>query len=140
MLKNLNHLTLAASDISRSLQFYVEILGFIPHAQWDQGAYLSLGQLWLCLSKDSVDTKRDYTHYAFTIGIQDFTDFILKLRQAGVVEWKENRSEGESVYFLDPDGHKLEAHCGDLQSRLQACRQNPYQGMKFLNLSSDLPS
>jgi catechol 2,3-dioxygenase-like lactoylglutathione lyase family enzyme len=119
MLKNLNHLTLAASDISRSLQFYVEILGFIPHAQWDQGAYLSLGQLWLCLSKDSVDTKRDYTHYAFTIGIQDFTDFILKLRQAGV------------VYFLDPDGHKLEAHCGDLQSRLQACRQNPYQGMKF---------
>ncbi|WP_173859970.1 MULTISPECIES: hypothetical protein [Pseudomonas] len=34
-------------------------------------------------------------------------------------------------YFLDPDGHKIEAHVGDLVSRLEACRQRPYAGMKF---------
>jgi hypothetical protein len=49
----------------------------------------------------------------------------------GVLEWRENRSEGASFYFLDPDGHKIEAHVGDLVSRLEACRQRPYAGMKF---------
>ncbi|HBP6801995.1 LysR family transcriptional regulator [Pseudomonas aeruginosa] len=45
--------------------------------------------------------------------------------------WKQNRSEGDSFYFLDPDGHRLEAHVGDLRSRLAACRQAPYAGMRF---------
>ena len=54
-----------------------------------------------------------------------------RLRQAGVEEWKSNRSEGESLYFLDPDGHQLEIHAGDLASRLAACREKPYQGMVF---------
>lgn len=49
----------------------------------------------------------------------------------GVREWKQNRSEGDSFYFLDPDGHRLEAHVGDLRSRLAACRQAPYAGMRF---------
>lgn len=45
--------------------------------------------------------------------------------------WRDNRSEGASFYFLDPDGHRLEAHVGDLASRLRACREHPYAGMRF---------
>ena len=41
------------------------------------------------------------------------------------MSFKENHSEGESFYFLDPDGHKLEIHVGDWQSRLTTKRQNP---------------
>ncbi len=32
--------------------------------------------------------------------------------------FQENISEGDSLYYLDPNGHKLEIHCGDLKSRL----------------------
>ncbi|MEG6705638.1 glutathione transferase, partial [Pseudomonas aeruginosa] len=56
-----------------------------------------------------------------------------QLRAHGVREWKQNRSEGDSFYFLYPDGHRLEAHVGDLRSRLAACRQAPYAGMSFAN-------
>lgn len=50
MLTGLNHLTLAVSNLASSLNFYTQTLGFIPKAAWDHGAYLSLGELWLCLS------------------------------------------------------------------------------------------
>lgn len=134
MLKGLNHLTLAVSDLPRSLGFYHSLLQLRLEATWDSGAYLSLPGLWLCLSLDVQRASRDaadYTHYAFSLKAADFLPFVQRLRGAGVREWRDNRSEGASFYFLDPDGHQLEAHVGDLASRLLACRQQPYPGMRF---------
>ncbi len=136
MLAGLNHLTLAVTDLQRSVDFYVRVLGFRPRAQWDMGAYLELGDLWLCLSsveQRSQAHSSDYTHYAFTIAQRDFAHFVEHARSYGVQEWKSNRSEGDSFYFLDPDGHQLEAHVGSLQSRLAQCRLRPYAGMQFFD-------
>lgn len=138
MLKGLNHLTLAVSDIASSIGFYHHLLGLPLHARWDNGAYLRCGDLWLCLSLDAqrryiAPQESDYTHYAFSIDENDFATFVARLTQAGVMSWKENRSEGESFYFLDPDGHKLEAHVGSLAQRLAACRAKPYKGMVFFD-------
>jgi catechol 2,3-dioxygenase-like lactoylglutathione lyase family enzyme len=134
MLSGLNHLTLAVTDLERSVRFYHERLHLKLDATWDTGAYLSLPGLWLCLSLDPLRESMpgaDYTHYAFTVEAADFTALVSQLRAVGVQEWRDNRSEGASFYFLDPDGHKLEAHVGDLASRLEACRNKPYAGMKF---------
>ena len=38
-----------------------------------------------------------------------------------------------AAFALDPDGHKLELHVGDLESRLAACREAPYEGMVFFD-------
>lgn len=136
MLSGLNHLTLAVSDLERSLQFYGPLLGCRVHATWRLGAYLSVGNLWLCLSLDSNRSKQaapDYTHYAFSISQDKFESFVRRLREHHVVEWKENHSEGDSMYFLDPDGHKLEVHIGDLDSRLAQCRMVPYDSMRFFD-------
>ena len=70
MLSGLNHLTLAVADLPLSVDFYVRVLGLRLRAQWDQGAYLALGDLWLCLSSDEQRNQAhasDYTHYAFTL-------------------------------------------------------------------------
>jgi hypothetical protein len=48
--------------------------------------------------------ESDYTHYAFTVAEEDFEPFSQRLEQAGVTVWKQNKSEGASFYFLDPDG------------------------------------
>ncbi|WP_241574633.1 VOC family protein [Rosenbergiella nectarea] len=131
MLTGLNHLTLAVSDVARSWEFYYELLGFEPRAKWNTGAYLSLGELWLCLSLDAVGAKTDYTHYAFTVSPDALTTLVEKMRLKEVKEWKINKSEGESLYFFDPDGHRLEVHAGNLESRLNYCRLYPYPGMEF---------
>lgn len=134
MLTGLNHLTLAVRDLERSVNFYRRLLDFRLCARWDAGAYLALGDLWLCLSLDPVRSNQpapDYTHYAFSIAQGDFDRFLQRLREHGVPEWRQNRSEGASLYFLDPDNHKLEAHVGDLASRLAQCRVQPYAGMQF---------
>ncbi|GAK19967.1 fosfomycin resistance protein FosA [Vibrio sp. JCM 19052] len=132
MLKGLNHITIAVSDLERSLYFYINALGFKGHVKWKQGAYLSLGDLWLCLSVDKPDEKTDYSHIAFSISQQDFTDFSHKLIKLDIAQWKENASEGDSLYLLDPDGHKLEIHSGDLYSRLESIKHQPYEGLEWL--------
>ncbi|MHA6573754.1 fosfomycin resistance glutathione transferase [Pseudomonas yamanorum] len=132
MLSGFNHLTLSITDLNRSISFYNELLQLRLDATWDNGAYLSLPGLWLCLSLDPLRTPAaEYTHYAFTVASDDFMPAVARLRAADVKEWRDNRSEGASFYFLDPDGHKLEVHVGDLDARLQACRDKPYAGMKF---------
>ncbi len=136
MLHSLNHLTLAVSNLPASIAFWRDLLGLRLHAEWDTGAYFSCGDLWLCLSYDETrkfvpPQNSDYTHYAFSVAPEEFESVSNKLKAAGVTVWKENRSEGESFYFLDPDGHKLELHVGDLSARLAACRQKPYAGMRF---------
>jgi catechol 2,3-dioxygenase-like lactoylglutathione lyase family enzyme len=108
MLTALNHLTLAVTDLPRSLDFYTQVLGCRLHALgW--GAYLTLGSLWICLSSDaqrvSASSPPDYTHYAFSLS-QGLRALCGACQVMGVREWKSNRSEGDSFYFLDPDGHR----------------------------------
>lgn len=135
MLTGLNHLTLAVQALPRSIDFYTQALGCRLHARWDTGAYLELGALWICLSLDPqrkpCATPPDYTHYAFSVAAENFAAFVAHAQAWGVHEWKRNHSEGDSFYFLDPDGHALEAHVGTLSSRLVACRSQPYAGMVF---------
>jgi len=142
MLTGLNHITLSVKDLELSLYFYHKVLGFKAHAKWDKGAYLSLPGLWLCLSQsqeqgDSDDirlkqTNQDYTHLAFSLDARNFEALIFKLCEMKLVQWQKNSSEGQSYYFLDPDGHKLELHLGSLMSRLESLREEPYEGLVWL--------
>jgi catechol 2,3-dioxygenase-like lactoylglutathione lyase family enzyme len=132
MLRGLNHITIAVNDLERSFNFYVHLLGMTPHARWDKGVYLTLGDIWFCLSCDEVKPSQDYCHIALDIAETDFNAFAEKLRGVKVIEWKQNTSEGHSLYFLDPDGHKLEVHSGNLQSRLESLKAQPYQGLVWL--------
>jgi hypothetical protein len=48
-----------------------------------------------------------------------------------VKEWQKNRSEGNSIYILDPDGHKLEVHVGSLKSRLKTMTNEDFPNLEF---------
>src|SRR4051812_12134757 len=104
MITGLNHLTLAVRDLERSFSFYQEVLGFRPLMRWSEGAYFLAGDLWFCLSLDPATREGplpEYTHLAFDVAPADFPAAADRIRGAGAPSWKENTSEGASLYFLD---------------------------------------
>ncbi len=130
--QGINHLTLSVADIDRSLALYVDVLGCQAHCRWDRGAYLSAGDTWLCLSLGSPTPREDYTHWAFSVSDAHCALLRERLEAQGLACWQENQSEGDSYYFLDPDGHRLELHSGSLASRLASLRERPYAGLQWL--------
>ena len=75
----------------------------------------------------------DYSHVAFNVSEDQFRVFADRVQASGVHAWQQNWTEGDSFYFADPDGHRLEIHVGDLRSRLRA----PWEGLHVLG---DAPS
>lgn len=134
MISGINHINLSVTNIEHSFRFYHELVGLKPLCKWPFGAYFLAGSDWFCLNvTDSreVVTKKDYTHYAFSVGVDDFNIIVERLNRAGIRPFKENRSEGLSFYFLDPDGHQLELHVGDWRTRIAEKKQNPWPGVEF---------
>lgn len=129
MITGLNHLTIAVRDLETAFAFYKEVLGFQPLMRHAKGAYFLAGDLWFCLEFDPatrVEALPEYTHFAFSVAPADFQEMLDRISEAGAKIWKVNSSEGESIYFLDPDGHKLEIHVGSWKSRMAALRKNPW--------------
>ncbi len=126
----LNHITLATSDLARAVGFYRDILGAKLRASWENGAYLELGNIWLCLAETTapIAPRTEYSHVAFSCDPVDFTDLSARI-SAHADLWQDNQSEGASLYFLDPDGHQLELHLGDLERRLAYYRTHPEKGV-----------
>jgi catechol 2,3-dioxygenase-like lactoylglutathione lyase family enzyme len=133
--RGINHVTVAVRDLDRAFHFYVDLLGCRPRARWGRGAYLETGSLWLCLELDACAgaPQIDDSHLALSVDAAEFAAIAQAIRAAGTTLWKGNRSEGDSLYFLDPDGHKLEIHVGDLRTRLESCRERPYDGLKLFD-------
>jgi catechol 2,3-dioxygenase-like lactoylglutathione lyase family enzyme len=130
----LNHLTLAVSDLERSVAFYSELLGFSVRMRGPSSAYLESGTLWLALVLDPAVRRGplpEYSHVAFSIPPSALGLLIDRLTVARVVRWQDTE-HSDSFYFLDPDGHKLELHSGDIQSRLAARAELREPGVAIL--------
>lgn len=130
MITAMNHITLGVTDIEKSFTFYRDIIELKPLVKWDMGAYFLVGRpnenvtgsgFWFCLNVDKNRIINPcYTHYAFTVPENDFEKMSAKIVTSGSTLFKENTSPGESLYFLDPDGHKLEIHVGNPETRIAA--------------------
>ncbi len=82
--------------------------------------------LWFCLDRDKKrQESSDSTHYAFAVEEKDFEALSEKIKASGARIYKENTSPGKSLYFLDPDGHKLEIHVGNWKDRIEAKKKDP---------------
>jgi len=134
MVTGINHLTLSVRNLQESFDFYTMILGLKPRARWPQGAYLLAGDDWMALVEDAKLRKSklpEYTHLAFSVSSADFGPLTKRIRSSGAEIWHQNKTEGASLYFLDPNGHKIEIHVGDIETRIESARKNPWEGLEF---------
>ncbi|MBI3039456.1 VOC family protein [bacterium] len=123
MISGINHITLAVRNIEESFKFYQDVLGLKPIQKSASSAYFLAGDTWIALTKDRTARSAplpEYTHIAFSVSLTNFMEMKERINQSGAKEWQKNKSEGESHYFIDPDGHKLEIHASDLEARISS--------------------
>ena len=124
MIQSINHVTYSVSDIKASITFYKDILKANILVESDKTAYFTVGGLWLALNEEKDIPRNEiaysYTHMAFTIDESEFDEWYqwYKDNNVNILEGR-NRDvrDKNSIYFTDPDVHKLELHTGTLQDR-----------------------
>lgn len=134
MITGINHITLSVRNLEESISFYSNVLDFRLLAKWTKGAYLSSGDIWLALILDQKLRESplpEYTHIGLTVSIENFPILSQKIQQSGAKIWQDNKSEGDSLYFLDPNDHKLEIHASDLETRIKTAKESPWEGLEF---------
>lgn len=125
MITGISHITLSVRSLDESFNFYREVLSFKPLMKSPKSAYFLAGDLWFCIEEDSnvrSDALPEYTHIAFSVTADDFIAIEERIMTSSAHIFKKNTSEGDSIYFQDPNGHKLEIHVGDWRSRLDSYR------------------
>ncbi|GAA5412287.1 hypothetical protein SuUB97_21760 [Streptococcus uberis] len=68
------------------------------------------------------EINHSYTHVAFSIDEEDFQKWIqwLKENQVNILKGRpRDIKDKKSIYFTDPDGHKIELHTGTLKDRME---------------------
>lgn len=141
MLKGINHITLAVKNLNQSLDFYLHVLGCKCVAQWPKGAYLLAGNVWLALIVDPrcrTQALAEYTHIAWQVDAQDFEHVSAAIMKSGAQIWQSNHSEGDSLYFEDPNGHKLEIHVNSLKARIASASEAPWEGLEIFMRPQEL--
>ena len=110
IIENIDHISLAVSDIEASIEFYRENFGFdlIEHVSGSPEAVLQVGEIRLRLiSGDKGEKGAGYV--AFYVDEEDFEDALEEVDEAEleVVSGPESIKGGKRIIIADPDGNRI---------------------------------
>lgn len=107
----IDHVVVHVKDVSRSRQFYVELLGMEVAHENPHGVFLRCGQQQLALFQGRQPpedgTGRDLNHIALQVESGSYEEVTSALRESGVTVTG-RKGDPRCIYFQDPDGHQLQ--------------------------------
>jgi catechol 2,3-dioxygenase-like lactoylglutathione lyase family enzyme len=119
-LEGIDHIALSVSDVELSARWYIDVLGFEPRHEgmWDGvPVFVGKGDTALALfplqSPSGSESGRhrgrsSMLHFALRASRQNFTAAQEELKRRGIEFEFEDHEISHSIYFHDPDGHKIE--------------------------------
>jgi len=117
--EGIDHVALSVRDVERSAQWYIEVLGFERRHEgmWEGiPVFIGKGTTSIALFSVSSDEKsRPYgrgdvcmLHLALRADRKNFLAAQEELKRRGIKFEFQDHEISHSIYFRDPDGHKLE--------------------------------
>ena len=115
--EGIDHVALSVRDIERAAQWYIDVLGFkrLHEGMWDGvPVFIGKGTTALALfpvrSGSSAGDRGEIRmlHFAMRANRNNFLAAQEELKQRGIKFEFQDHEISHSIYFHDPDGHKLE--------------------------------
>ena len=106
----IDHVALHVSDVERSKDFYVNILGMTEHHGGSNYCFLKCGNQVVGLfgAGEALDqTGVELSHMAFNVGTGTYEEVKANLEAHGIAVHG-RQGDPRCIYFDDPDGHGLQ--------------------------------
>jgi catechol 2,3-dioxygenase-like lactoylglutathione lyase family enzyme len=117
-LDGIDHVALAVSDVERSVQWYIDILGLERQHEgmWNGiPVFVGKGNTGIAFfsarggdAKPAPHNKFRMLHLAFRASRQNFLEAQQELKKRCIKFEFQDHEISHSIYFRDPDGHELE--------------------------------
>jgi catechol 2,3-dioxygenase-like lactoylglutathione lyase family enzyme len=124
--EGIDHVAMSVRDVERAAQWYIDVLGFERRFEgmWeDIPVFIGKGTTSIALfpaqsiATSTADQRGGVRmlHLAFGASKKNFLAAQEELKQRGIQFEFQDHEISHSIYFSDPDGHKLEITTYDLE-------------------------
>ena len=120
MIIGINHITISVKNIETAFIFYKDILGLKPIMKSKFSSYFLAGKTWIALNQsEAFIPSENSAHICFNISKNNFEKMKRRIYKNNVKEWQKSKTEGDSIYFYDDSGNKLEIHYSNMKNRIK---------------------
>ena len=115
--QGLDHVAIGVADVERSRRFYADVLGFErAHEAWDRPVVMAAGESGVAIfdrhgepaTDDGDPPPARILHIAFRVDREGLERARTELAERGLEVEFSDHGISHSIYFPDPDGHRLE--------------------------------
>lgn len=115
--QGLDHVAIGVADVERSRGFYADVLGFErAHDAWDRPVVMAAGDTGVAIfdrhgppaADDGDPPPARILHVAFRVDRDGLERARAELAERGLEVQFSDHGISHSIYFEDPDGHRLE--------------------------------